>query len=27
MLHELKTPLSSVRLMLELLEEEEDPQQ
>jgi len=25
MLHELKTPLSSVRLMLELLEEEEDP--
>jgi signal transduction histidine kinase len=27
MLHELKTPLSSVRLMLELLEEEEDPLQ
>jgi len=27
MLHELKTPLSSVRLMLELLEEEEDTQQ
>jgi len=27
MLHELKTPLSSVRLMLELLEEEEDPVQ